>query len=80
MIEDIARPAHSRAIINTDNDTALHSLQEEVQRQRTTTNFGETPVVGQLRSNGNAERAVQVRLEQARVMRHRLQSHLNIGI
>lgn len=80
MIEDIARLGHDRIMLKGDNEPAIRSQQEEVQRRRAKPTVLENSEVGQSASNGVAERAVQALSEHIHVMTSCLQSHVKIGI
>ena len=69
MIKDIAKLGHREVILKSDNEPALRSVQEEVKRRREDPTILENSPVGDSRSNGAAERAVQAVGEQVRVLR-----------
>ena len=73
MIKDIAKLGYKEVILKSDNEPALRSVQEEVQKRREDVTILENSLVGDSRSNGAAERAVQAVGEQVRGLRKALE-------
>ena len=76
MVKDIEKLGYKEVILKSDNEAALRSVQEEVKRRREEPTILENSPVGDSRSNGAAERAVQALGEQVRVLRKALESRI----
>ena len=59
MIKDIAKLGYREVVLKSDNEPALRSVQEEVKRRREDPTILENSPVGDSKSNGAAEHAVQ---------------------
>ena len=80
MIKDIKKLWYSEIILKCDGEPALKSVQEEVKRRRPEPTILENSPVGDSRSNGAAERAVQAVGEQVRVLRRGLEQRLGVKL
>ena len=80
MIKDIKKLGYSEVILKCDGEPALKSVQEEVKRRREDPTILENSPVGDSRSNGVAERAVQALGEQVRVLRRGLEQRLGVKL
>ena len=80
MTNDLERLGYNEVILKCDNEPALRNVQEEVKARRTQSTLLENSPVGDSRSNGAAERAVQAVQEQVRVLRHGLEQRLGAKV
>ena len=80
MIKDLKKLGYSEVILKCDGEPALKSVQEEVKRKRPEPTILENSPVGDSRSNGAAERAVQAIGEQVRVLRRGLEQRLGLKL
>ena len=76
MLRDLDTLGHKKMRLKSDGEPALVSIQEEVKRQRAYETLLENSPVGDSRSNGIAERAVQSVAEQIRVLRASLEGKI----
>ena len=80
MVKDIKKLGYSEMILKCDGEPALKSVQEEVKRRRSEQTILENSPVGDSRSNGVAERAVQAIGEHVRVLRRGLEQRLGVKL
>ena len=76
LLKDIEKLGYKEIILKGDNEPAIRSVQEEVKKRREEPTLLENSPVGDSRSNGAAERAVQSVGEQIRVLRKALESRM----
>ena len=74
LMKDIDRVGHKKLCLKSDGERALVAIQEELRKQRIDETLSENSLVGDSRSNGIAERAVQSVAEQIRVLRTALEA------
>ena len=80
MIRDIEKLGYSDIILKCDGEAALKTIQEAVRSRRNGKTVLENSPVGDSRSNGAAERAVQAVAEQVRVIRRGLEVRLGLKL
>ena len=80
LTKDIDRVGHKKLCLKSDGEPALVAIQEEVKKQRIDETLLENSLVGDSRSNGIAERAVQSVAEQIRVLRTALEAKLKAKV
>jgi hypothetical protein len=78
LIRDIEELGCKKVILKADNEPAMHTLQEEVKKQRQDETLLENSPVGESQSNGVAERAVQAAGEHIRVVTLALENKVGI--
>ena len=80
LMKDIDRVGHKKLCLKSDGERALVAIQEELRKQRIDETLSENSLVGDSRSNGIAERAVQSVAEQIRVLRTALEAKLKAKV
>ena len=80
MVKDIEKLGYKEVILKSDNEPALRSVQEEVKKRRVEPTIIDNSPVGDSRSNGAAERAVQAVGEQVRVLRKALEGRVGYQV
>ena len=80
MVKDLKKLGYSEVVLKCDGEPALKSVQEEVKRRRPEPTILENSPVGDSRSNGAAEQAVQAVGEQVRVLRRGLEQRLGVKL
>ena len=80
LIEDIEKLGYSEIILKSDGEPALINIQNEVQRRREGKTILENSPVGDSRSNGHAERAVQSIAGHVRTIKKALEDRVGIKL
>jgi len=78
IIEDLEKIGLKKIILKSDGEAALKHIQEEVRRRRTDETILENSPVGDSRSNGHAERAVQEIVGRVRTLKHGLEKRTGL--
>jgi hypothetical protein len=80
LVKDLEKLGLKKMILKSDGEAALKHIQEEVRRRREEETILENSPVGDSRSNGHAERAVQSIVGLVRTMKNALENRTNLKL